>query len=83
MAALESSRDADKAHIAMLQEPLGRVPDEVSETVEGGVRRQVENQNQDGGSEHRQASLLESERQDRQSVEAINSRLAVRRSILK
>ena len=67
----------------MLQEPLGRVPDEVSETVEGGVRRQVENQNQDGGSEHRQASLLESERQDRQSVEAINSRLAVRRSILK
>ena len=81
VAALESSRDADKAQIAALQEQLGQVRDEVSEQNQqlSAVRWQMENQNHDAGTESRLASLQESEQRDRQSVEAINNRLAVRR----
>ena len=79
--ALESSRDDDRAQITMLQEQLGQVRADVSgqnrQLTE--VRRQMENQNRDAGTESRLASLQESEQRDRQSVEAINNRLAVRR----
>ena len=79
--ALESSRDADRAQITMLQEQLCQVRADVSgqnrQLIE--VRRQMENQNRDAGTESRLASLQESEQRDRQSVEAINNRLAVRR----
>ena len=79
--ALESSRDADKAQIAGLQEQLSQVKGEVGEQNRqlSEVRRQMENQNRDAGTESRLASLQESEQRDRQSVEAINNRLAVRR----
>jgi cell division protein FtsB len=81
VAALESSRDADKAQIAALQEELGQVRGEVSEQnrLLSDVRREMENQNHDAGTENRLASLQESEERNRQSVEAINNRLAVRR----
>jgi chaperonin cofactor prefoldin len=81
VAALESSRDADKAQIAALQEQLGQVRGEVSEQNRqlSQVRREMENQNHDTGTESRLASLQQSEERDRQSVEAINNRLAVRR----
>jgi hypothetical protein len=81
VAALESSRDADKAQIAALEERLGQVRDEVGEQDRqlSEVRRQMENQNRDAGIESRLASLRESEQRDRQSVEAITNRLAVRR----
>ena len=79
--ALESSRDADKAQIAGLQEQLSQVKGEVGEQNRqlSEVRRQMENQNRDAGTESRLASLQESEQRDRESVEAINNRLAVRR----
>jgi hypothetical protein len=78
---LESSRDSDKAQIAMLREQLGQVRDKVSEQTQqlSAVRRQMENQNRDAGIESRLASLQESAQRDRQSVEAINDKLAVRR----
>jgi prefoldin subunit 5 len=81
VAALESSRDADKAQIAKLQAQLGQVRDEVSEQTRqlSAVSRQIENQNREAGTESRLASLQESEQRDRESVEAINNRLAVRR----
>ena len=79
--ALESSRDADKVRIAALQEQLSQVKGEVGEQNRqlSEVRRQMENQNRDAGTESRLASLQESEQRDRESVEAINNRLAVRR----
>jgi hypothetical protein len=81
VAALESTRDADKVEIATLQEQLSQVKGEVGEQNRqlSEVRRQMENQNRDAGTESRLASLQESEQRDRQSVEAINNRLAVRR----
>jgi len=81
VAALESSRDADKVQIAALQEQLSQVKGEVGEQNRqlSEVRRQMENQNRDAGTESRLASLQESEQRDRESVEAINNRLAVRR----
>ena len=79
--ALESSRDADTAQIATLRAQLGQVRDEVSEQTRqlSAVRRQMENQNRDAGTEIRLASLQESEQRDREGVEAINKRLAVQR----
>jgi chaperonin cofactor prefoldin len=81
VATLESSRDADKAQIATLQAQLGQVRDKVSEQTRqlSEVRREMENQNRDAGTESRLASLQDSEQRDRESVEAINNRLAVRR----
>ena len=81
VAALESSREADKAQIATLRAQLGQVRDEVTEQTRqlSAVRGQMENQNRDAGTEIRLASLQESEQRDRESVEAINNRLAVQR----
>jgi hypothetical protein len=81
VAALESSRDADKAQIASLREQLGQVRGGVSEQNRqlSEMRREMENQNHDARTESRLASLQESEQRDRQSVEAINNRLAVHR----
>jgi hypothetical protein len=81
VAALESSRDADTVQIAALHEQLSQVKGEVGEQNRqlSEVRRQMENQNRDAGTESRLASLQESEQRDRESVEAINNRLAVRR----
>jgi len=75
------SRDSDKAQIGMLREQLGQVRDKVNEQTQqlSAVRRQMENQNRDAGIESRLASSQESTQRDRQSVEAINDRLAVRR----
>jgi chaperonin cofactor prefoldin len=79
IAALESSRDADRAQIAALQEQLGQVRNEVNEQARqlSEARRQVETR--DAATESRLAGLQDAEQHDRQRVDGIDNKLAVRR----
>ena len=77
--ALESSRAADQARIATLQEQLGQVRSELSEQTSqlNAVRSQMESR--DAATETRLVSLQDSAQRNRQRVDAIDNRLAMNR----
>ena len=79
VAALETSHDADRTQIAALQEQLGQMRNQVSEQTQQLSEMRSQLADRDAATASRLASLQDSEQRDRQGVEAINNKLAVRR----